>query len=311
MKIAIVYTPEIKNIGNAFINRGAKIMLERIFSEHYIYEIEAFESGNDNFNYPSTSFTDYNKQLMESCDWLIVLGGSCLSKYLVSFFNEVKQLQVKKILLGVGFYEGIKKELPLHRDLPEYFDHIFTRDEESATALQQEGKYNNVYSGLDMAFWMNEYHDKLVPIKNEKEYSIINIDSPERGALQTKLCKENPDHIITRNNSYHTHICNGELGKEHKCFIPANWYEFYRLYANARYVATNRVHTFLNCLLTKTPCQVFMDYISSYERFFLFGQLGLKIQTGKLYTKEDYDQYAHTLTVLKLDYEGDLKHIIL
>lgn len=310
MKIAVLYTPEIKNIGNAFINRGAAVLIDKLFSNSEIFRIEALESGGDMFNYPTQCITNYNKQIIENCDWLIVLGGSCLSRYMVGFFAEVKQLKVKKILLGVGFYEGIEKELPLHKDLPNYFEAIFARDQETAIALIQDGKYDNIYSGLDTAFWLNETKENLMPIENKTSYSAVNIDSPERGNLQAKLCSENKDHIISRNNSYKTNIFNTDLGKNHKCFVAENWYEFIRFYANARYVATNRVHTFLACILFDTPCQTFIDYTASYERFFLFKQIGLKIETNKKYTVEDYIPYKKTLEAAKFNMEEQLISIV-
>ena len=310
MKIAVMYTPELKNIGNSLINKGADILLNKTFGWKELHKIEALETGNNSFNYPTKSITDYNKKIIEHCDWLIVLGGSCLSRYMINFFEEVKQLRVKKILLGVGFYEGLEKEMELHKDLPKYFDYIFARDDETAEALQQGGTYGNIYSGLDTAFWIDEYKDDLLPVKIDRNYSVINIDSPERGALQERLCNENEDHIISRNNPYLSSICNSHLGKEHKCFVAEKWYEYIRLYANARYVATNRVHTFLTCILFDTPCQPFIDYTASYERFFLFKQMGLKLETAKKYMSEDYVKVSDILKWQKTKMEDKLTQVL-
>ncbi len=311
MQIAVLITPEIKNIGNAFINRGALALIDKIkYSNTIIHKIEARETSNNLFNYPTKCLTEYNRQVIEGCDWLIVIGGSCLSRYMVDFFTEIGQLNVKKILLGAGFYEGIEKELELHKTLPEQFDYIFARDQETTMALIQEGKYENVYSGIDLAFWMDEHKDADLLSKNIKPYSVINIDSPERGGLQARLCAENKDHIISRNNSYATGICNAALGKDHKCFVAENWYEYTRLYANARYVATNRVHTLLACILFDTPCQPFLDYTSSYERFFLFKQIGLEVETAKTYSVDDYKPFKKVLEGQKFQMEEQLTSIL-
>jgi Polysaccharide pyruvyl transferase len=308
MNIAVLVTPEIRNIGNAFINQGAfELIAETVPFNSNIHYIETFETGNILFNYPTKCITEANKRLIESCDWLIVLGGSCLSRYMINMFNEVKELKVKKILLGAGFYEGIEKELPLYKDLPEHFDWIFTRDKETFEALKQGDKYDNIVDSIDMAFWMDVEPYK---IQGVKPYSVINIDSPERGALQEKLYREHKHSVMSRNDSSRTDICNTNFGRDHKCFVAEKWYEYIKLYANAEYVATNRVHTFLACILADIPCQIFIDYTAAYERFFLFKQIGLKIETGKLYTSKDYEKYINNLLNKKIYVEEKLYSIL-
>lgn len=295
MQIAVLVTPEIRNVGNAFINRGAFELIHKCIpftcDVHYI---EALETSNVLFNYPTKCIPEYNKQLIESCDWLIVLGGSCLSRYMINMFNEVKQLKVKKILLGAGFYEGVEKELPLYQNLPEQFDWIFARDKETFNALRQDGKYHNIVNSLDLAFWLDV---ETYKIPNSKPYSVINIDSPERGVLRERIYKERDNSIMSWNDSSMTKVCNAEVGKKHNCFIAEKWYEYIKLYANAEFVATNRVHTTLACILADVPCQPFLDYTAAYERFFLFKQIGLEIKTASVY--KDYSEYKKKLSVEK------------
>jgi len=294
-------TPEIKNIGNAFINSGGINLIKKSLPKNSeVHYIEALETSGNLFNYPTKAVSIYNKKLVENCDWLIVLGGSCLSRYMIGLFEEVKQLKVKKILLGAGFYEGIEKELPMYKDLPEYFDWIFVRDKESFKALRQGGKYINIVNGLDMGFWLNMDEYKIDGVE---KYSVVNIDSPERGELQKRLTAKHKNAIISRNNSMFTHICNSDLGKNYNCFVAEKWFEYIRLYTNAEFVATNRVHTFLACIMADTPCQPFLDYTAAYERFFLFKQIGLEIEPAKVYTKKDYDVYKKKMETEKFRVE--------
>ena len=307
--ITVLVPPGIRNIGNSFISLGAIRLIRKCLSYYdkfKVEEIEALETSNKLFNYPTKVLPEYNKKRIEDSDRLIVIGGSCLSRYFVNFFEEIKQLKVPKILLGAGFYEGIDKELELHKDLPFDFDYIFVRDQETWKALSQDGHYKNVISSIDLAFWLN-----LKPFKIEevKPYSVVNIDSPERG-IQERLYNEHENSVMSRNDSSKTSICNSEFGKKYNCFVAERPNEYLKLYANAEHVATNRIHTFLACILSGTSCQPFIDYTASYERFFLFKQIGLVIETAKIYTKKDYKKYLPKLERMKARTEGLLTDIL-
>jgi len=312
MRIAVLYTPEIKNVGNAFINGGglaliakARVTVPESFIGDKIELVEALETSGNAFNYPTQAIPEYNRKLIESCDWLIMFGGSCLSRYTINLFEEVKTLKVKKILLGVGFYEGIEKELPLHKDLPLHFDHVFLRDKESYDAMKQE--YDNVYDSIDLAFWLDYYY---VPDKEKvTPYSAINIDSPERG-IQEDLYKNYNNSYLVRNDPTKTSICNSDLGKNYKCFVAEKWHEYIKFYANASFVATNRVHTFLACILYNIKCQCHLHYTAAYERHFLFRQVGLELESGKVYREEDYIPIRATIKKRKKETEKLLTNIL-
>ena len=309
MKTTVLITPEHRNIGNAFINIGAVELIRKCLPYHdkfYIQIIEALDTGGNLYNYPTKVIPEYNKKLIEDSDLLIVLGGSCLSRYMINFFNEVKELKVRKILLGVGFYEGIEKEMEIHKDLPFDFDYIFTRDKETWEALSGNGKYPNVIDSIDMAFWLDLDDFK---VKGVKPYSVINLDSPERG-IQERLYDEHENSIMSRNDPAKTNICNSDFGSKYNCFVAERAYEYFKFYASAEYVATNRVHTFLVCILAGVTCQPFIDHTAGYERFFLFRQIGLEIETAKVYTQEDYKKYLPKLKKMRQKTEDALTNIL-
>jgi exopolysaccharide biosynthesis predicted pyruvyltransferase EpsI len=304
MKIAVLLTPEIRNTGNSFINEGGLELLKKCTpSDTVFYYIEAVETSNDLFLYPTELLPEYNRKIIEQCDWLVVFCGSLLSKYAISMFDQLKTLKVKKILLGAGFYENINTELELYKTLPEYFNYIFVRDKESYDALKQE--YTNVINFIDLAFWLDVEKYKVSGIE---PYTVVNIDSPENNALQEVLLQRYPKAIISRNNPTFTHICNSELSKNYKCFVASRYSAYLKLYSNAEFVATNRVHTFLNCILAKVPSRIFFECKEGYERYFLFKQIGLTPIPGEIYN--NYEPYLAKLNELKLTMEDALTNIL-
>lgn len=306
MQIAVLLTPEIRNIGNSKINFGGLELLKKCTPEDTIFHyIESVETASNLFNNPAELLPEYNRKIIEQCDCLVVFGGSFLSKYAVSIFEQLKTLECKKILLGVGFYEDINDELELYKTLPEYFDYIFVRDKESYDALRQEDRYTNIINFLDLAFWLNIDKYKILGIE---PYSVVNIDSPENITLQEILLQRYPNSIISRNNPAATHLNNADICGSYKCFVASRCSEYLKLYANADFVSTNRVHTFLSCLLANVPCRFFFECKEGYERYFLFRQIGLYLMPGETYS--NYETYLTKLNKLKPEMEEKLTNIL-
>jgi len=306
MLVATLLPPSIRNVGNSFVTGGGLELLKKCTPSDTIFQhIEAIETANDLFLYPTELLSEYNRKIIEQCDWLVVFCGSLLSKYAVSMIEELKLLKVKKILLGAGFYEDINSELELYKTLPEYFDYIFVRDTESYNALKQGEKYTNIINFIDLAFWLEVEQYKVSGIE---PYAVVNIDSPENEVLQEALLQKYPKATISRNNPTCTHICNSELSKNYKCFVASRHSAYLKLYSNAEFVATNRVHTFLNCILAKVPCQFFFDCKEGYERRFLFKQIGMNLIPGEIYN--NYEPYLTKLNELKTSKETELTDIL-
>jgi len=312
MKVVLLTTPGTKNVGNAYINEGGRQLLKKVLPVGtQIYEAKALEMSNsDLFYYPNDCLTEYDRKIIEQADWLFVLGGSCLSSYMFKTFETLKNLKAKKILLGIGFYENLERELEMYKDLPEHFDYIFVRDQETCDTLSQNDKYENIFSSLDMAFWV-DINNKIIPEPiSVTPYTVVQIDSPIRVKLQEILLDKYPNPYIVRDGLTRATGCVSEVERNHKRFSAERWWEYVRFYCNATQVATNRVHTFLICILAGTPCQPFIDYSYSYERFFLYKQIGLQLETARVYTKEDYKLYMPKLKKMKEETQNILKNII-
>jgi exopolysaccharide biosynthesis predicted pyruvyltransferase EpsI len=321
MRISVLYTPGIWNIGNEFINQGAKVLIRNVFGggEHKINNIELLETSSLLFNYRTDWATPYDKNIIKNSDLLIVVGGSCLNRYMKHIFDDIAKLGVPRILLGASFYEDHLKETKLYRTLHAKFDYIFTRDAVSYNGISDNKKNENVINGIDLAFWMQEVLPKVIQPQYlpEEKYVVVNIDSPENAKMQSDLIKAKKEKgfetvYISRNNPRMVGICNNDLGKEHPVFVAEKWYEYIRFYGSAQEVSTNRVHTFLVCLLLGVPVQFCHDVVKEggFARHLLFEKLGIKLDSTKIYTSEDYKEFAGRLYEMKKNTENKLKIMV-
>ena len=319
MKIAVLYTPGIWNIGNDFINQGAKAFIKNVFGggEHIINNIETLETSSLLFNYRTDWTTPYGRELIKNSDLLIVLGGSCLNRYMKHIFDDIAKLPIKKILMGASFYENYKTETELYKNLHEQFDYIFTRDAVTYNGISNNKEHKNVINGIDLAFWLSDRIPEIIQAENfpEQKYAVVNIDSPENGkmqsdSIQAKKKKGYQDIYLSRNNPRQVGICNNDLGKNHKVFVAEKWYEYMRFYGAASEVSTNRVHTFLACMMLNTPAQFCHDKVEDFARYFLFHRIGMELDSAKLYTAEDYAKLMPALYETKKGLENKLKVIV-
>lgn len=318
MKVAVLYTPGIWNIGNEFINQGAKQLIKNVFAggEHEINNIELLETSNLLFNYRTDWTTPYNKNLINNSDLLIVVGGSCLNRYMKHIYDDIAKINIPKIMLGVSFYEDLNKEAELYKNLYQQFDYVFTRDEATYKAISKNKEHKNIINSIDMAFWLQERIPEVIQTENLpiEEYGVVNIDSPENSKMQSDLIldkqKRFKDVYISRNNPRQVGICNNDIGKNNKVFIAEKWYEYLRFYGSAGEVSTNRVHTFLACILLNTPAQFCHDPTNVFARYFLFNRVGMKLDSTKIYREADYQELMERLYELRKNTENKLKVII-
>jgi exopolysaccharide biosynthesis predicted pyruvyltransferase EpsI len=319
MKITVLYTPGIWNIGNDFINQGAKALLKNVFAggEYIINNLELLETSSLLFNYRTDWTTPYGREVIKNSDLLIVIGGSCLNRYMKHIFDDIAKLPIPKILMGASFYENHETETELYKNLHEQFDYIFTRDEVTYNGISNNKQYKNVINGIDLAFWLPEQIPKAIQTENLPKdfYAVVNIDSPENSKMQSDLIeakkKKGFENIyLSRNNPRQVGICNSDLGKNHKVFVAEKWYEYMRFYGAASEVSTNRVHTFLVCLMMAVPCQFCHDVVQNFARYFLFKRVGIKLDSTKIYSEEDYKELMPKLFEIKKSLENKLKVIL-
>ena len=313
MKIAVLDTTGRWNIGNEFINNGLyNLLLDSPSGEHVNYDLvyfRQFESANERLNYPSDWMTKYNKKAINECDVMVMAGGSCLSKYHVKMFQKIRRdINIPIILTGASFYENIELEKDIYSNIFDLFDHVFARDHATYDALPDGNKHKSI----DTAFWIGDSRKRSVFRQGRlRDYSVVNIDSPENAKMQFDLAASLKGDIwLSRNNPSEMTIFNSDLGRDYNVFVGETLEEYVRFYGHAKHVATNRVHTFLVCLLAGTPVQFCHDVVTDFARYFLFHEIGMKLDSTKVVTPEDFKAYETILAVKKQMTADELHEVI-
>lgn len=308
MKVTVLYTPSIWNIGNDFINQGARYLLGEIFSawnEDEVYEVELLETANSGFNYPTNIIPPTAEKTLESSDLIVVVGGSCLSRYYTRIFEKISQYKAKKWILGASFYENINGEKELYKDLHSKFDFISVRDETTWKVLSNNGEHKNVYSGIDLSFYISDFYREYFELNERQNYSIVNIDSPEKGEMQRKFYKENS--WLMWNNPTKIGHANNDNGKDKNIFIAEKWFSYVQFIAHAEEVHTNRVHTLAMCFLFGTPCTSFFGNDAVFARYYMFKKLGLEVVDGRKFEPSDYGEAFEKCKIFKKELIQKLK----
>jgi len=293
MKIAVIETPEIFNIGNAFINQGGRILVENTFArEHQITYLKSMESGNLALSNHSEPFCEYSCQILEAADLIIVFGGSCLNRYAIRQFDYLKILHQPKILLGAGFYENIKNEFEIYGNIVNEFDLIFTRDEKTYALLSGGGNLKNVIDSIDLSFWLQHEQYRLMSEAPKRAYFVLNLDSPEKAETMRRIFKERKEEnpIISWNNSTRVeNIFNSDWSKTYRSFIGDGWEDYLKFYGAASEVLTNRLHTFAACMAMDTPCRILFDK-ANYGRYMFLLKAFPNLSPDPVYQKKDFEK---------------------
>lgn len=311
MRVALLLPPEHFNVGNAFLSYGGQYLVKKVFNWKYrnfeIIPIEVLDTGISSFKFRSNFTIKYNEKLLDTCDWVIMFGGSCLSTYMKPIFEEIYQIKAKKILLGAGFYDKFHEEKYIYQDMYKYFDYVFVRDQITYNWISNFGKNQNIFFSLDLAFWLDNYKEILLPIKDRiKDYSIVNLDSPLNENLENEYRAEIENCYIMRNNPHDIKLCN----QKDNVFIAGAWFAYLRFIANAKEVITNRVHTFVACIVFNVPCRFIFDSRGEYQRYFLIERLGITLKSGELLTFKQYKNMKKIMKNLRTKTESDLFNLI-
>ena len=283
-KVTLLCPPGLKNIGNDFIARGAEEFLKEC--GYSITKVSLLNTSDSIlYAHASSYVSDYDKKIIKESDLLVFAGGSCFSRHLTMVYDQIcEEFDKNFIILGSSFYEHggfLERE---YKDVSSWVDILFTRDRITWERLSNDGEHENVIRGLDMAFFMDV--ESVLPISSKRDYVVFNIDSPYDICNELKERYKDEKFYICFNDTSKIEMC----GKIKNTFVSEKWYDYIRFFAGAKKVYTNRVHTFLACFLTNTPC-VFHKYKSGdHPRLTLFEEIGMRVVDGKLYTKKDYEK---------------------
>ncbi len=225
-------------------------MISKLFPDASLYEFEAYNSCiKQNWKYPSNCLLDKDKNFIaNNCNLMFVLSGSIFSKYTADLLNEISEIDCKKVLLGAGAYQYDNFDKQLCKKLAPKYDYIFTRDDVTYSYFN-EGT-NNVFSGIDLALFAEEYF-RAFQNNSGEQYAVVNLDLLQHNISENMKVKKELDkkygkcyvveNTTARNNNIPDYLYCGYADTLFKVFY------------NASYTVTNRLHSSVACILGSTP----------------------------------------------------------
>ncbi|WP_108398466.1 polysaccharide pyruvyl transferase family protein [Devosia submarina] len=291
-RVGLIRCSESLNIGNNFINEGAKNLLAQAFhgiaDEVEFFEVEFFDSSSRNvgYTYPSVALTGSAKNALESSDLIIQFAGSVFNLSAEPALSEIGGLQVPKVLLGASAAGYCEEERQLVERAVRDYDRVILRDLETA-AYFGLASASNVISGIDMAFFI----DRSFLTAQDRSYAVVNLDpitehTESRDTYVEELLARFPEVYVVENSATRQ--------TQHERYVHiGGWKGLYGMYANAGEVVTTRVHTAVACSVSCTP----FHYVGLDEthpngkRASLFSRVGFKLQTGMQYGTNELSDF--------------------
>lgn len=288
-KIVFLNLPGNLNIGNEFINIGARYLAKQAIlksgiTDYKWYESELWETSSlSKSDYRANWNTSEMISFINESDLIIVPAGSIVNSHAKFFLEKVALLKPPKILLGAGRYLYNENEKHIAHSIVSKFDFVLARDRDLYEIVKDSTLSS---SGIDMAFFINDAY--LPPIVLGK-YAVINIDFDFLHRFQ--IFKKHKEFKKKFNKVYITENTSKLHKKENFIFL-SRWSEFCNLYSNAAFVSTMRIHTSVLCVLYSVP----FEYLGgekrkTKKRAILFEQIGMKINEKRSYSKKELDRY--------------------
>ncbi|MDR2906225.1 MAG: polysaccharide pyruvyl transferase family protein [Helicobacteraceae bacterium] len=294
MKIALIKCSGNLNVGNEFINAGGEFLVRQVFPNANFYTFEFFDSCIEhNYKYPSEPLLPNDADFInKECDMVFVFSGSIISKYTKSCLLSLAKLQCKKILLGAGAYQYDDFDKQLCQELATKYDYIFTRD--SATYGFFNGA-ENVFSGIDCAFFVK---DSFNNTGFSGDYAVINLDLIEHHIkdikkAQNDLKSKYKDVYVVENTATKYSDVPGFL-------YHGYWDTLFKIFSNAKFVITNRIHTAVVCTCYGVPFE-YRGYDSDGNgRSALFGEIEMTL-SKRTYSYEQLEKTHIIIEARKSD----------
>jgi len=276
MRILLLKTP-ITNIGNGFINKGAKALIERSISESTVVE----SSGFSNAIIDKQLMTTVRRKLGDSLD-------TCLShsrRKNISTIYDLVDVDVV-VLPGCVLTEGVlRKHLPVLREATEADIPIFllgvgagSYSDATMNAVNQcleklnthgfisrnprafetyEANFENTHNGIDCAYFIDDWY---TPPESDEVFDSFTFDKTREPQIETNNPVIRPHHAPF--GRVHMRlpmkIIRGILGQlkpydeafdDESIFMSDDLKEYLFIYANASETHSDRVHACIPSLV--------------------------------------------------------------
>ena len=249
------------NIGNAFIDYGAKAMYEAAFPGCEVVFISSFKDylGKQVFHKGIFEFKDYLDIDIFS------IGGCCLGYTAIESHYEsiIKKLRIKNpnmkvIVPGAGMWDYGTDMQTSYKIIDKIKPDIFiSRDTNSFTAGRNIA---NAYDGIDCGFFMDPNMKEIINFKHDY---VAAADCPKQNIPK--------DEKLPGAYAYHT--MNHPYNYEDNNFISDMPFEYLSLYKNAKRVYSHRVHACVAAIAFNVPTQL-MNNLGMRES--LFDKVGVE-----------------------------------
>lgn len=282
MRITLLRT-WISNIGNGFIDKGARSILSEAFPDAEIVEVSGFPNyvgdvraslglkqklGLDRSNHQRLDHPDRQRaiNIAEYIDTdLIVLPGCVLYEWVfrkyAPTFRRLPTQNTPVFFLGSGGgnYESETQDTA-RRYLSSFnVDALFTRDSDAYRCYADDVEYS--YSGIDCAFFIDEWYD---PPKSTEPFTVHTFDKQQEPEdLTTENTVIRPDHAPfghpqTIHIKEQLQRLKGKGSYKGDNVLYSDLLEDYLfVYANATLTRTDRVHACVPTLVYGGKAQFF------------------------------------------------------
>jgi len=318
-KILLLRT-QLVNVGNGFIEKGAKACIKQVLPEADIIEVSGYSNHikylerRSNLLFSMKNFYENFDpagminipELIKDID-LAVLPGCVLDRWsmpkYVHILKKLRQRNIPLIILGGGGNNYDKKTTEYVKKILNMLkpDALITRDHLAYKIYSQLTTIKNVYNGIDCAFFIKDWY---VPPPSRKKFVILNFDKLKKiPNIETNYpiihVTHKPFDLLYLQNPF-TRVSLNIFGRiaegigytemnpprffKHKPFFVSDIIEDYLfLYANAKEVHSDRVHACVATLAYGNKAKLYY----STPRATLFENVGCSEITQKLVFLEE------------------------
>jgi hypothetical protein len=295
-------------VGNAFINAGGEYLVRQVFPDAEYFAFEFFDSAIPlNYKYPSETLLKNDIRFInENCDVAFIFSGCIISKYTKNILDELARLKCKKVLLGAGSYQYDDFDKKLSLAVAKKYDYIFTRDNLSYNFFDGA---ENVFSAIDLAFFVK---DSINNTNLRGKYAVVNIDPIEVNYTKIKQERRKLKLRLAYDKIYI--VENTTVKHDMKSYLYIGyWDNLFKLYSNAKYVITNRIHTAVCCTCYTTPFKyIGTDEGGNIGRNTLFPAIddNFILENGRMYKASELNTYLPVIEQKKAAYINKLRKVL-
>jgi hypothetical protein len=286
-RILILSQPVI-NIGEAFVKKGAKMLLEDVFPEAEIVESSSYSSRLSRWavGEGSRMRNVVSQGDLVEADIAVVVGCVLWPGAIAEFEQTIRHLSdsgVPVVALGVGGKNYADEAISDTKPRLEDIDALITRDSNAYDAYSDA--FELAYDGIDCAFFLNDWY---TPVDSNRTFTAVTCDAVEEPELAgenvirphhqpatllhqastpesvVKLLQRPrqrlPSRISNRIPGLKEWHFNKDVYQELRAgdlFVSEDPREYLFIYANAERVHTDRVHATIPSLVYHTPVKFY------------------------------------------------------